>query len=89
VVAQYVNIHCQDLNWISAQTTGVVHLAPNFMNHLVMLFKHDLHRKRNIFRTFALSTTSKKASVSGTTNLKVIHALHLSLTGIHRKDISI
>ena len=26
--------------------------------HLVMLFKHDLHQKRNSFRTFAPSTTS-------------------------------
>ena len=25
VVAQYVNTQCQNLNWISAQTTGVVH----------------------------------------------------------------
>ena len=57
-VACYVKTQCQKLNWISVQTTGVVLLAPNFMKHLVMLFKHELHRKRNIFRTFALSTTS-------------------------------
>jgi hypothetical protein len=59
-VSQYVNIQCQNLNWISAQATGVVHLASNFMKHLDMLIKHDLHRKRNIFRTFAPSTTSAK-----------------------------
>ena len=65
MVAQYVNIQCQNLNWISAQTTGVVYLASNFMKHLVMLFKHDLHRKRNIFRTFAPSTTSGVFMVNG------------------------
>jgi hypothetical protein len=33
---------------ISVQTTGVVLLAPNFMNHLVISFKHDLHQKSHI-----------------------------------------
>jgi hypothetical protein len=31
VVACDVDTQCQDLNWISVQTTGVVLLAPNFM----------------------------------------------------------
>jgi hypothetical protein len=58
VVACTVKTQCQNLNSISVQTTGVAHLASNFMIHLVMLLKHDLHQKRNIFRTFAPSTPS-------------------------------
>jgi len=42
VVACFVETQCQNLNWISVQSTGVVLLAPNFMNHLVISFKHDL-----------------------------------------------
>ena len=38
-VACNVGTQCQNLNWISAQTTGVVRLSPNFVDHLVMLFK--------------------------------------------------
>ena len=45
VVACYVEIQCQNLNWISVQSTGVVLLAPNFMNHLVISFKHDFYQK--------------------------------------------
>jgi len=48
VVACYVETQCQNLNCISVQTTGVVLLAPNFMNHLVISFKHDLHQKSHI-----------------------------------------
>jgi len=48
VVACYVETQCQYLNWISVQTTGVVLLAPNFMNHLAISFKHDLRQKRHI-----------------------------------------
>ena len=48
VVAQNVNSQCQNLNGDSAQTTGGAHLAPNFGNHLVMLFDYGLHQKRNI-----------------------------------------
>jgi hypothetical protein len=36
------------LDCISVQTTGVVLLAPNFMNHLVISFKHDLHQNCHI-----------------------------------------
>jgi len=36
------------INCISVQTTGVVLLAPNFMNHLVISLKHDLHQKIHI-----------------------------------------
>jgi len=43
VVACYVETQCQKLNWISVQTNVVVLLAPNFMKHLVMILKHDLH----------------------------------------------
>ena len=32
VVACYVETQCQNLNWNSVQTTGVVLLAPNLMN---------------------------------------------------------
>ena len=39
-VACNVGTQCQDLNWISAQTTGVVRLSPNY---LVMLFKNKQH----------------------------------------------
>ena len=60
MVAQYENIQCQILNWVSAQTAGVFHLASNFIKHEIMLLKHVLHRKRNIFRTFTPSTTSDK-----------------------------
>ena len=45
VVACYVETQCQNLNWVSVQTIGVVLLAPDFMNHLVISFKHDLHQK--------------------------------------------
>jgi len=45
VVACYVETQCQYLNWISVQTTGVVLLAPNFMNHLVISFKHNSYQK--------------------------------------------
>ena len=31
-----------------AQATGVVHLGPNFGNCLLILFKYDLHQKKNI-----------------------------------------
>jgi hypothetical protein len=40
VVACYVETQCQNLNWVSVQTTGGVLLAPNFMNHLVISLKH-------------------------------------------------
>ena len=40
VVACNVETQCQNLNWISVPTTGMVLLAPNFMNHLVISFKH-------------------------------------------------
>ena len=43
-----VETQCQNLNWISVPTTGVVLLAPNFMNHLVISFKHDLHQESHI-----------------------------------------
>ena len=58
VVACNVGAQCQNLNWISAQTTGVVQLTPNFVDHLVLLIKHDLHQKNHIFRTFAQLTPS-------------------------------
>ena len=58
VVACNVGAQCQNLNWISAQTTGVVQLTPNFVDHLVMLIKHDLHKKNHISRTFAQLTPS-------------------------------
>ena len=48
VVACYVETQCQNLNWISVQTTGVVLLSPNFMSHLVKSFKHDLYQKSHI-----------------------------------------
>ena len=48
VVACNVETQCQHLNWISVQTTGVVLLAPDFMNHLVVSFKHGLHQKSHI-----------------------------------------
>jgi hypothetical protein len=42
VVACCVETQCQNLNCISVQTTGVVLLAPNFINHLVISFKREL-----------------------------------------------
>jgi hypothetical protein len=51
VVACNVGTQCQNLNWNSAKTTGVVQLTPNFVDHLVMLIKHDLHQKNHISRT--------------------------------------
>jgi hypothetical protein len=48
VVACNVETQCQNLNCISVQTTGVVLLAPNFMNHLVISFKRDLRQKSHI-----------------------------------------
>jgi len=75
VVAQYVNIQCQHLNWISAQTTWVVHSASNFMKHLVVLFRHDLHRKRDILRTFAPSTTS--GTIDGIPATDIVYALYI------------
>jgi len=48
VVACNVETQGQNLNWISVPTTGLVLLAPNFMNHLVISFKHDLHQKSHI-----------------------------------------
>ena len=48
VVVCYVKTQCQNLIWISVQTTRVVLLAPNFMNHLVISFKHDLYQKSHI-----------------------------------------
>ena len=44
----YCGIQCQNLNWISVPTTGLVLLAPNFVNHLVISFKHDLHQNSHI-----------------------------------------
>ena len=41
---------CQKMNWYSAQTTGGVRLAPNFVNHLLMLFHYGVHQKSHIFR---------------------------------------
>jgi hypothetical protein len=43
-----VETQCQNLDCTSVQTTGVVLLAPNFMNHLAISFKHDLRQKRHI-----------------------------------------
>jgi hypothetical protein len=43
-----VETQCQNLNCISVQTTGLVLFAPNFMNHLVISFKHNLHQKSHI-----------------------------------------
>jgi hypothetical protein len=40
-----VETRCQDLNWNSTQTTEVVRLTPNFVDHLVMLIKHDCLKK--------------------------------------------
>ena len=40
VVACNVVTQCQNSNWISVPTTGVILLAPNFMNHLVISLKH-------------------------------------------------
>ena len=48
VVACNVKTQCQNLNCISVQTTGVVLLAPNFINHLVISYKHYLHQKSHI-----------------------------------------
>jgi hypothetical protein len=48
VVACNVETQCQTLNCISVQTTGVILLVPNFMNHIVISFKHDLHQKSHI-----------------------------------------
>ena len=48
VVACYVETQCQNLYWISVQTTGVVLLVPNFINHLVISFKHDMRQKNHI-----------------------------------------
>ena len=39
---------CQNLDWITVQTTRVVLLAPNFMNHLVTSIKRVLHKKIHI-----------------------------------------
>jgi hypothetical protein len=50
VEACNVETQCQNLNCISVQTTGVVILAPNFMNYQVISFKHDLHQKNHIPR---------------------------------------
>jgi hypothetical protein len=66
-------IQCQNLNWISPQTTGVVHLASNFIKHLVKVFKHDLLRKRNILRTFAPSTTQVILFIN---HKMLLHHLH-------------
>jgi hypothetical protein len=44
VVACYAETQCQNLNWISVQTTGVVLLAPNFMDHLIVSFKRDIKK---------------------------------------------
>jgi hypothetical protein len=41
----------------SVQSTGVVILAPNFMNHLVISFIHDLYQKSHS-RKFAPLTPS-------------------------------
>ena len=41
---------CQKMNWYSAQTTGGVRLAPNFVNHLLMLFHYGVHQKSHISR---------------------------------------
>jgi hypothetical protein len=48
VVACYVETQGQNLNWIPVQTTGAVLLALNFMNRLVLSFKHDLYQKSHI-----------------------------------------
>ena len=48
VVACNVKTQCQNLNCISVQTTGVVLLAPNFINHLVISYKHYLHQKSHM-----------------------------------------
>ena len=48
VVAYDVETQCQNLNWIFVPTTGLVLLAPNFMNHLVISFKNNLHQKSHI-----------------------------------------
>jgi len=58
VVACNVETQCQNLNRISFQNTGVVLLAPNFMNHLVISFKHA--SKKSHCRTFAQLTPSGK-----------------------------
>ena len=49
---------CQNLKGNPTQTTGVVRLTPNFVEHIVMLIKHDLHKKKSRFRTFAQLTPS-------------------------------
>jgi hypothetical protein len=48
VVACNVETQCLILSCIFVKTTGVVLLAANFMNHLVISFKHDLHQKSHI-----------------------------------------
>jgi len=45
VVAYNVKTQCQNLNGIPTQTTGVVQLTPNFVDHLLMFIKHGLHQK--------------------------------------------
>jgi hypothetical protein len=53
-----VKTQCKNLNENPTKTTGVVQLTPNFVDHLVMLIKHDLHKKNHISRTFAQLTPS-------------------------------
>ena len=48
VVACNVETQCQNLNCTSVQTTGVVLLAPNFINHLIISYKHYLHQESHI-----------------------------------------
>jgi len=55
-----VETQCQKLNCISVQTTGVVLLAPNIMNHIVISNMICI-KKKSDFRTFAQLTPSEKA----------------------------
>jgi len=48
VVAYNVKTQCQNLHGNPTQTTGVVRLTPNFVDHLVMFIKHGLHQKSHI-----------------------------------------
>jgi len=49
-LAWWLNTLIFSANKYSAQTTGGIRLPANFMKHQIMLFEHDLHRKRNISR---------------------------------------
>ena len=53
-----MKIQSQNLNGNPTQTTEVVRLTSNFLDHLVLLIKYGLHQKKSHFRTFAPSTPS-------------------------------